>query len=283
MRISFDDEYEKLLPTSVRGADKNRYCLFVDSAGENHEPTIIDAHWHEWLEIIYVIEGVMVLECENEFIEVNSGEVAVVGSQTLHKIKGEKGTYRFQCLHINNGLIIQNANIDIFLNHIHKIKNLKVFLEYFSKVISLMHREEVASMIKYKAYVLLLLSICMDESNESHNRNAVYSDSFTQMLFFINTKYKEQLSLKELSKKYDYTPQYISYLFNKYLGATFHTYLTKIRLDRAKFMLHSTEEKIINIAYECGFPSEHSFIAQFKKVYGMTPLNYKKQMKKNSE
>lgn len=38
----------------------------------------------------------------------------------------------------------------------------------------------------------------------------------------------------------------------------------------------TTNKRIIDIALECGFSNEHVLINQFKKVYGQTPLQYRK-------
>lgn len=60
------------------------------------------------------------------------------------------------------------------------------------------------------------------------------------------------------------------------LDITYYTYLTKIRLDHAKFLLMTTNKRIIDIALECGFSNEHVLINRFNKVYGQTPLQYRK-------
>lgn len=277
MRVEFDNEYEKLTPSSVRGSDINKYCLFADESGVNEVPVIIDPHWHEWLEIIHIIEGTMTLECSGEMIDVNAGEVIVIGTRILHKIVGAIGNFRFQCLHINNGFIIQNINISVFLGKVFTIKDKEPFLECFGNVVKLIYKEDAVSVMKYKANLLLLLCHCVDESGGSGEViSGGNDDVFTRILFYVNMHLTDDISLTSLAQNYGYTPQYISTLFKKNLNSTFHTYLTKVRLDRANFMLFSSNEKIVDIAYACGFPSEHSFIAQFKKAYGMTPLNYKK-------
>ena len=59
MRLIFDEEYEDV-DSSIRNYDSNKYCLFIDSAGHNENKSIIDVHWHEWLEIVHIIDGHMV-------------------------------------------------------------------------------------------------------------------------------------------------------------------------------------------------------------------------------
>ena len=56
MRLIFDEEYEDV-DSSIRDYDDNKYCLFIDSAGSNEAPSTIEVHWHEWLEIVQIIDG----------------------------------------------------------------------------------------------------------------------------------------------------------------------------------------------------------------------------------
>lgn len=100
----------------------------------------------------------------------------------------------------------------------------------------------------------------------------------TEIVYYIATNYDEDLSLNSLSLKFGYTPQYISSLFKKYMNTTFYTYLTKLRMDRARFMLLSTSLNISDIAYACGFASETAMSEKFKKMYGKTPLQYKRAL-----
>ena len=70
-------------------------------------------------------------------------------------------------------------------------------------------------------------------------------------------------------------------MFKKYLNTNYYTYLTKLRLDRSRFLLTSSRHRVIDIAIECGFNNEHSFINHFKKVYGITPTQYRKNEMKS--
>lgn len=57
---------------------------------------------------------------------------------------------------------------------------------------------------------------------------------------------------------------------------TFRNYLNNIRIQKAIILLTSTDHKIIDVAYECGFTSENAFKNSFKKIVGITPVSYRK-------
>ena len=55
----------------------------------------------------------------------------------------------------------------------------------------------------------------------------------------------------------------------------FKQYLTLLRIAKAKDLLTSTNEKIDDIAIECGFNNRNSFIRSFKQAVGTTPGQYR--------
>ena len=61
------------------------------------------------------------------------------------------------------------------------------------------------------------------------------------------------------------------------MGTTIYEYITKLRMDAATRLLTSTDYKVKKIAGIVGFNSEQSFLRLFKKLYSMTPLEYKKR------
>ena len=277
MRLIFDEEYEDV-DSSIRNYDSNKYCLFIDSAVHNENKSIIDVHWHEWLEIVHIIDGHMITMTPEGLFEVNPGDVIVIGMQALHKMIGNAGNFRFQCLHINIGFILQHMPSTLLIDKVFMIKDQKSFIDLFSQVILKMNHDDIVSQLEYKASLLSLLSQCLKESHYDptsyHHEN---NDTFSRILFYVSTHYREDISLQYLSNHFGYTTQHISLMFKRYLNTNYYTYLTKLRLDRAKFLLMTSQKRIIDIAFECGFSSEHTLINHFKKWYGKTPSQYRKQ------
>ena len=59
-------------------------------------------------------------------------------------------------------------------------------------------------------------------------------------------------------------------------------FVQQIRLDRARNLLEETDQRVGQIAYDCGFNDPDYFGRVFKKTFGMTPTEFRKQsMKKN--
>lgn len=69
---------------------------------------------------------------------------------------------------------------------------------------------------------------------------------------------------------------YLNRCMKKYLGVTSTEYINTLRLNRAAELLRSTDKKIVDIAYECGFESVPYFNKIFKKQFMITPHLYRK-------
>lgn len=66
-------------------------------------------------------------------------------------------------------------------------------------------------------------------------------------------------------------PQYISQLFKNEIGVGFLTYLTSIRMEKAKSLLLATSLSVAEIAEETGYNDYRVFTKVFKKTEGITP------------
>ncbi len=274
MKVVFDSEYEDLENSIIRESDIHKFCLFIDASGSNSKEAIYDLHWHEWIEITYIIEGSMTVETTLGVFEVNPNEVMVIGSRALHKIIGAKGAYRYQCFHVNIGFVTQFMNPNYIVNQVVKIKDNESILMNLQNIIKYMKHDDIVSSLRYKSNLLNLIASCIE--NIGYYDSYYEHDIFENILFYIGQHYQQQLQLYDVATYFHYTTQHVSFMFKKNMSTTFLSYLTRLRLDKANLLLKTTNKTIIEIALESGFSSERSFIMQFKKEYGTTPAKYRK-------
>lgn len=92
-----------------------------------------------------------------------------------------------------------------------------------------------------------------------------------QVLKYINENYDEDISLKYLSEKYNINPSYLGQVFNKEVGESFSYYLNKVRNEKAKKLLLTTNIKVKDIAKMLGYEDTSYFYRKFKKYFGVSP------------
>ena len=63
--------------------------------------------------------------------------------------------------------------------------------------------------------------------------------------------------------------------FKTSLGKTIHTVIHEEKFNRAKYLLIESSLSIQAISEQCGYPSVQYFYFLFKKLYGMTPKDFR--------
>lgn len=95
----------------------------------------------------------------------------------------------------------------------------------------------------------------------------------------IKLHYAENLTLKDLSKKYYVNSAYLGQLFRKQYGISFKDYLNQYRIEKATEILIRTDDKVYNVAGEVGYRDLDYFINKFILAKGCTPTSYRKKMR----
>lgn len=92
---------------------------------------------------------------------------------------------------------------------------------------------------------------------------------------FIEENYMYDLSLKMIAKRFNYNPSYFSEIFKARVGVTFIQYVNEVRMGQAVRLLEGTELSLWDIAELSGFSSASYFSSKFKRLYGITPSDYR--------
>lgn len=97
----------------------------------------------------------------------------------------------------------------------------------------------------------------------------------------IQDQIDDNLSLKELSKDLAINPSYLSREFSKHFdNLTFGEYIRKQRIEKAIVLMATPTYSLSDIAYLTGFSDQSHFTRIFKKHTGISPLEYRKNLKK---
>ena len=84
------------------------------------------------------------------------------------------------------------------------------------------------------------------------------------------------LLITVLAEEFHLNPQYISQLFKNEIGVNFLSYLTNIRMERAKKLLLTTSLPITEVSEQSGYGDYRVFTKVFKKSEGITTSQYRR-------
>lgn len=95
----------------------------------------------------------------------------------------------------------------------------------------------------------------------------------------IELNYMNDLNLSQIAEQYHYNLSYLSDLFKTKTGKSFLQYLTDVRMNKAVQLLDETPLSLSDIAELTGFSNASYFSTKFKKVFGISPSEYRQKDK----
>ena len=100
-------------------------------------------------------------------------------------------------------------------------------------------------------------------------------ERIVEIISYIQRNYKD-VTLESLAEDFHLSAPYLSKYIKEKAGATFQDVVRDYRMKKAKTLLKETSETVESIATEVGYENVEHFNRTFKKVFDMTPLQYRK-------
>ncbi len=119
-----------------------------------------------------------------------------------------------------------------------------------------------------KSFVIQLFS---QEENNTH-------ELVTTAKKYIKENLENELTVSSIASMLFLNPNYFSRLFKKVVGEGCNEYIVRKRMEKAKSLLESTQEKTGRIARMTGYHDTNYFSLAFKKNTGMSPTEYREKI-----
>lgn len=97
---------------------------------------------------------------------------------------------------------------------------------------------------------------------------------------YIDNHFKENLRLDELAALAHINKYYLSHAFQKEFGTSPISYLISRRIQESRYLLTDTDHTLSQIAHILGFSSLSYFSQSFRRLEGMSPMEYRKQYRR---
>lgn len=109
--------------------------------------------------------------------------------------------------------------------------------------------------------------------------NIVETDAIIKAKRYMADNYEDaELSLAKVADYVGLNEKYFTNRFSKETGETFSSYLTGLRIQKAKELLKTTTFKVYEISEMVGYHNVEHFNRMFKKLNGISPAQYRKTM-----
>ncbi len=106
-------------------------------------------------------------------------------------------------------------------------------------------------------------------------------DRLRMTIDYMNNHYREEIRVNKLAELAQLHPSYYSQVFKQSMNKTPVSYLTHLRINKAKEMLLMTDKPVNDIAADVGYGDEFYFSRRFKETSGYSPTIYTKKIDLN--
>ncbi len=260
-------------------SDEKDYIYFrKNDEGEDGTPTYVEPHFHNAIEIKLMLRGNYLASVGSVRREVKAGELVFVNSRQIHSYQGDGDMgystlvvdFRFLQNVCGKGRAFQSfmpKNEEAFLL-------LQAMVEDADKNWKEMGKDSKIGFVYRFIGTIMQYYGSVEEPVDRSENIAV------NIIQYIQTNYRENLTLGFLAEKFGYTRTYFSYLFNKYVGMSLRDYLNRRRVDAVMQMV--TEDPglpLCRAAEKVGYKSWVTFYRAYRK-YGTGSHKEEKTSKK---
>lgn len=103
-----------------------------------------------------------------------------------------------------------------------------------------------------------------------------YIKKLQQAINYVEENLKEDLKLEKIAQQCYFSVPHFYRLFQIFTGYSIMDYVRKRRLSQAAHELLTTNKRLIDISFDYNFESQEAFIRAFRKLFGITPGEYRK-------
>lgn len=118
----------------------------------------------------------------------------------------------------------------------------------------------------------LLINIIKDYSVTNL---ATFSPNISRVIKHVEDNYSNPICASSICENFKMNKCYFCRLFKRETGTTFIQYLNNFKIEKSKELLKNTNRSLLEITFDVGFSNQSYFSTTFKKITGVSPLDYR--------
>ena len=265
--------------------------------GANYKFTIwgieyIHTQFHREIEVWLLLHGRLTANIDGQEYKLERGDFCVIDSFKVHELKAApsdeiplllvmhmhpdffseyfpmSGSITFP-LHIYNRSNMEKEQYDALIHEF-----LSMGIEYFKKETYFQLR--VAGLLNL--FYARMLSVIEHEtiSEESKQATAIKTAKLKRLTDYVYNNYQEKILLSDLAEEEGISMSRLSHLFKECFNKSFQDFVLRVRCEKAKELLRYSDMNLLDISMSCGFSDPKYFNQGFRKTYGCSPKEYRK-------
>lgn len=251
-------------------------------------------HFHEDIEVVYVLEGSVILKNGYYTYTLNAGDIFIVNDREIHS---------FQRTDQSNMVMMLQMDSVYFSKYYDNLKNsffvtdmkdaddeslevlrgtlARIMLELIQKGSNYEHKVIESTHNLIACLLADFQYFAMEDGkfvNETKNKgNKILAGRLNRITDYMYENYTRRLTLNEVAEQEHLSIYYLSHVIKAATGLSFQELLSFIRVEESERLLLGTNKKIGAIAEESGFSAVRYYIKYFIKWFGMHPTEYRQK------
>jgi AraC family L-rhamnose operon regulatory protein RhaS len=299
-RILSGDSVEKNLYTSQTEfvVEANKLFQEDDQISIRPHTRFVDfpPHRHNYIEIIYMVQGKTVHKLDKDEITLKQGEILILNQKVLHSIKRAEERdlalnivvlpsffeYTLELFGGNNVIgkfLVQTFKPDMEeASYLYfKVGKAQPIQNLMENIITHLIRKDTMHLRLIKITMALLMMELMDHTEDLVSSTLDRKSLIVaEVLHEIEENYRCP-NLSSVAERNHVSLAYVSSLIKNETGKTFSEHLENRRMKLASFYLCETDMPIEEVIYLSGYSNSSYFYKVFKERYGETPNFYRKR------
>lgn len=279
-----NNKYELIQGNSIRKTAKLLYISSAKYGGDWHSVQ----HTHNCSELFYVIEGQGQFLIETQTYPVSVNDLVIVNPNVLHtEISLNASPLRYIVLGVE-GLELTATAEDSNTNFcIINFKNIRdTILHYLQNMLSEIEHQRPGHEIICQDLMEILIVLLGRQTNFSTMLTPVSKKTSRLCSLakrYIDSHYQENIALDQLAEVCHVSKYHLAHAFTEEYGVSPINYLISKRLEEAEHLLRTTDFSLSLISNTTGFSSSSYFAQIFRKQKGMSPTEFRKHSRQQTE
>lgn len=232
----------------------------------------VSDHIHQYAELIFMIEGEMRITVDDRVEYIKAGEAAFIFPFQTHKMSSKSVNKLAMYLFPESTIMSFMKKYEGMVGERAVFKPSESTLAVFREKI--LNNDDL-TLYSVKGFLYLALSDYISEI--SFKKSIGGTNVVSKVIAYMNEHFTEPITLDSVAAALGYSANYLSHCIQKLYGLNFCTILASLRIERARYLVTSSDSTLSEICYECGFGSERTFLRQFKSIMGFSPSEYRKR------
>ncbi|QDY70246.1 helix-turn-helix domain-containing protein [Qingshengfaniella alkalisoli] len=263
----------------------------------DEEPGIMSApHWHAQVEVNFVFSGYVEYQMQGYNVRLDEGALSLFWGGVPHRVIDTAAGSRFVAIHLP---ILHFFRLRLAADMQQKLMRGGTLVtaerereddHAFARWSEFLRSNDEARMnhaieevllrierIRFAPYRLLEAGAAEQAETETPDQTSFHN--IGRICEFVTQNFRDDIDSRAIALHADIHPKYAMSVFKKSTGMTLNEYVSLLRLSYAQALLMREEANVLEVALDSGFGSLSAFNKSFRKLSGMSPSDFKRQMR----